>query len=526
MKKISIVFAALTAFIAAFVLFIFTDGYAVHAENSESDIVTVDADGYKDAFVFDDTDKTTLKSFVMPDTVTGKFKIVIPSSAKTVASKAIDGTSNAKLADNLVGIEFTGTVVIEERVVENCREIATLTLNDGLTFIGNEAFADTKIQVLSIPESVTYIGVSAFTGNTALASIDFAGGPLTVSRYAFAGCSSVRFVYLPDDTTVIHQAFYGCSSLLWVYTGRDCEFINNMGCEYSPPFFPTDTDLRIIYPSKSEYDKMKSSSAQTTFRDIHGAKSTYIVPINYYIGDDETPSLSCNRLKGEKYNFVCNDETGAWSNNDAFNDLYVQADHYRSTVWYSERTLESVMDVEKVNEKLAVGESIDLFCHYTVARPTFPKNVSWVYDSKKSYDIKSLSSVLKAMGSKDVYTDSQLASMKFEITYKDADSKSAATPDKIGKAGTYSLGVMLDPKYGVWDGDGTATSKLSINVDTGSFGTILIIFAVIGGIAIAATVSTAVIRKKVQAKNRRKQISAKDAIRKFKTVGGETTLEE
>ena len=57
----------------------------------------------------------------------------------------------------------------------NCSYITSITLCEGVTEIGGEAFEQTKITRIDLPESLTYIGAGAFYG-TEITSIVIPGG--------------------------------------------------------------------------------------------------------------------------------------------------------------------------------------------------------------------------------------------------------------------------------------------------------------------------------------------------------------
>ena len=67
---------------------------------------------------------------------------------------------------------------------------------------------------MTIPNSVTEIGVGAFSGCSSLTSVTIPSSVTTIWHSAFANCSSLTSVTIPSSvTTIWHSAFYGCSSL-------------------------------------------------------------------------------------------------------------------------------------------------------------------------------------------------------------------------------------------------------------------------------------------------------------------------
>ena len=180
-----------------------------------------------------------------------------------------DNIVSASLASNTVGVcanLFSGT------------SISSITLNNGLKYIGNSAFTSTPITTITIPSSVIRIGLSVFTNCSSLTAINvdannniysshlgvlynkagttlliyplnrtitaytpiettitidsnaFAGSNivtftaneklLTIKSNAFADCPNLTEAILNNKlTTITGQAFSGCIALEYVYIG-------------------------------------------------------------------------------------------------------------------------------------------------------------------------------------------------------------------------------------------------------------------------------------------------------------------
>lgn len=418
----------------------------------------------------------------------------------------------------------TGYGIYENAFRNVISSLKSVVLPEGLEEIGAYAFSGSKLSTVNIPSSVKSIGQHAFNGCSSLTSVSFAERTeeLTISHDAFASCA-MKVLYIPENTSVFQYAFRGCNSLSWVYVGDGTSFINTAaGDDDSAIFFPTNTNITVIYSSSAEFDKMLAQG-ESTFKNNNGSSATYIVDVNCYIGSAETP-VTYKRLHGESFNFVCDEGTGNWNTDTAFSALPVQAANYSSTVWYKQSELTDKIGYDEVNALLATESKIDLFCYETVTEPVLPAEpATWVYDKNKTYDITDLSEVLKAMGCEEAFTEAQLKAMQFEVVYADADSNvSEKLPSAICENGVYSVTVTLNSEYGVWTKP--VSSTVTVNVNTGSFNAVLIVFLVIGVLAIGATVATAVVRKKVQSRSKKKQLSSKEVLEKFRAIGEETTL--
>ena len=65
-----------------------------------------------------------------------------------------------------------------------------------------------------IPEGVTSIGNSAFSGNINIESIVFPDSVLSIGQYAFSNCKSLKNIQWPEGLQNIAQyAFRGCEAL-------------------------------------------------------------------------------------------------------------------------------------------------------------------------------------------------------------------------------------------------------------------------------------------------------------------------
>lgn len=99
--------------------------------------------------------------------------------------------------------------------------------------IGQNAFQKKDVVSVTIPDSVTLIGDSAFNSCSKLKSVVIGKSVETISEYAFRYCTSLEKIVIPDSVKKIgSSAFYECENLKSVDFGNSLEEIGNEAFYY------------------------------------------------------------------------------------------------------------------------------------------------------------------------------------------------------------------------------------------------------------------------------------------------------
>ena len=180
---------------------------AFAADTSSSTVYEATVDGYKYAYTVNAGGKTaTITNFLGPVdsegnvdfTNHGPYDINIPSE--------LDHHSVTGLGDYSFATEENGSPLYDI----HHHNIHSVTIPESVTSIGQSAFESCfSLDSLIIKDAATSIGASAFDGCSHLTTLSLGKNITTIGDYAFQGCSYLTNVTIPQSVTSIgRQAFY------------------------------------------------------------------------------------------------------------------------------------------------------------------------------------------------------------------------------------------------------------------------------------------------------------------------------
>ena len=148
--------------------------------------------------------------------------ITIPNSIKGIAYSAFSGCSGLKkvIASDIAAwcsIKFDSNPLsyAHHLYSDENTEITNLVIPNSVTCIGQSAFTGcTGLISVIIPNSVMSIGQSAFSGCSKLTSVTIGSSVMSIGEAAFWSCSSLSSVTIPNSVTSIgYLTFAYCSRL-------------------------------------------------------------------------------------------------------------------------------------------------------------------------------------------------------------------------------------------------------------------------------------------------------------------------
>jgi len=175
-------------------------------------------------------------------------EVIIPESVTEICDNAFSCASI-----NKVVFEGNRVTKIGEKAFYNCQSLKEFSIPTAVRTIGSEAFANTKLTEITIPQNVTSLGEQAFGyckdlqkvtilgnisriedytfANTNIKEIVFPTGVVVLGSHIFDGTDIVSVV-LPDTLkTIGNEAFKGCKSLTSINFPTSLQSIGNSAFE-------------------------------------------------------------------------------------------------------------------------------------------------------------------------------------------------------------------------------------------------------------------------------------------------------
>lgn len=220
--------------------------------------------------VISEQDKTCEVSYdldLVMETRTYSGVIDIPETVRYgLNSYTVVGIEDCAFLDTKIeSITLPNTIeYIGEAALGDCKRLKSLTIPDKIKVIGSAAFSGcARLTKLVIPETVQEIGVGAFSYCDNLRFINIPEGITTLEASMFEGCTSLASVVLPKNITKIgDEAFYGCSKLTDVSLPEQLDEIGT--CAFS-----NCVNLqKIIFPKKLRIIRTGAFDGCTSLKDV------------------------------------------------------------------------------------------------------------------------------------------------------------------------------------------------------------------------------------------------------------------
>ena len=140
--------------------------------------------------------------------------IIIPSE---IDGRKVTGIKGFNLSnkENIKSITIPDSVTsIGDSAFSGCRSLTDITIPDSVTSIGCEAFYNcSSLTNITIPDGVTSIESETFYNCQSLSNIDISNSLISIGMDAFAHCKNLKNIKIPDSVTTIELGAF--NDTLW-----------------------------------------------------------------------------------------------------------------------------------------------------------------------------------------------------------------------------------------------------------------------------------------------------------------------
>ena len=161
----------------------------------------------------------------------GSIDIIVKSSSSNTLEAGLYDKNNEVVYtwEDLVNydlVKMDGTTLLS---VASDLE-GTLILPEGITMVGDNAFANSYLTEIVLPSSVEAIGTEVFRDSYNLEKITVSEGTMTIKDGAFYGVPNLQELYLPSTLETLGEyAFVGLDYVNVYYAGSESDWYNLIG---------------------------------------------------------------------------------------------------------------------------------------------------------------------------------------------------------------------------------------------------------------------------------------------------------
>ncbi len=158
---------------------------------------------------------------------TGYNKYDFPIGLNDLVYELVDGNVLViSGTGNMINYPANGSFINTGFDNEKYKNIEKIIIKDGVTSVGNNAFAYCKkLKSVVFPETLEYIGVSAFAHCYELESVKLPQSVKTLSNYAFIYCNKLKSVEISPLTECGYHVFAECENLKTVNIANGAKVI-------------------------------------------------------------------------------------------------------------------------------------------------------------------------------------------------------------------------------------------------------------------------------------------------------------
>lgn len=142
--------------------------------------------------------------------------ITVAEGVTSVGANAFADTAALASDETLItlNVSLPSTLdTIGDDAFAGCVSLLQIGLPDSLLTIGNGAFQNSGLLQIGMPDHVSMLGTHVFDGCTSLAAVHLSTGLAVIPDYTFAGCTSLTAVEIPEMVCAITESAFERSGI-------------------------------------------------------------------------------------------------------------------------------------------------------------------------------------------------------------------------------------------------------------------------------------------------------------------------
>jgi len=167
--------------------------------------------------------------------------IRVPDSVQVIGESAFVGCSSLKEVSLPQGLQ-----IIRGKAFMQCTNLKGIALPSSLVEIDAEAFRESGLQQLVIPEGVTTIPYCVFYGCNALTQVKLPSSITTLQMLAFDGCPALKTIHIPAGLKELDENMFDDGLIEYFTVDEDNPYFAADGCGV---IYTKDFQKLVLYPS-------------------------------------------------------------------------------------------------------------------------------------------------------------------------------------------------------------------------------------------------------------------------------------
>jgi hypothetical protein len=143
--------------------------------------------------------------------------VTIPEGVTNIGELAFAGY-DLQPNTSLASVTIPGSASLGDLVFWYCASLTNIVISNGVTSLGNDTFTDcTSLSSVVLPGSLTIIGAGVFADCTTLTNVTILGSVTSIGQSTFSDCPSLRSVYFNGNAPSADSTVFSSDNATTAY---------------------------------------------------------------------------------------------------------------------------------------------------------------------------------------------------------------------------------------------------------------------------------------------------------------------